>query len=694
MPVEPTRVWNPPNPYLTEHRELIGEPPAAGTVEVYEDQSQEILSHNDSPDIGFRWSVNPYRGCRHACSYCVSGDTPILMADGRTKPLADVRVGDEIYGTISDVKFRRFSKTRVLAHWMSRKPAYRITLEDGTQLVASADHRFLTSRGWKHVTGAEQGRKRRPHLTSNNKLVGTGQFTALPDKNPEYQKGYLCGLIRGDGLLGCYNYDGRRRTNETIHQFRLALVDLEALQRGRQYLSTFQVPTREFLFQPASSNRQAIHGIRTSSRPRVERVREIIRWPTCASIAWRKGFLAGIFDAEGSYSRGILRICNTDPAIINSITDGLQKLGFDSVIESRFLYRSVKLIYVVRIRGGLVQHQRFFQTVDPAITRKRDIVGQAIKNRARLRVVSMEDLRVSKRMFDITTGTGDFIANGVVSHNCYARPTHEYFGLGAGTDFERKIFVKKNAAALLERAFRRRSWQGERIVFSGVTDCYQPLEAAWKLTRGCLETCLKFRNPAGIITKSALIRRDVDLLQGLTREASVHVSISIPFFDEEIARKVEPGAPMLRKRFETMEILAKAGVEVGIGVAPIIPGLNDRDIPALLKMAKECGAKFAFRTLLRLPGSVKEVFLHRIRQDLPLKAHRIEERVKDSRGGAWYDSRFGHRHSGQGNYWEAVDRQWEIWTERLGFNKGEEEPEKTNTFRRPAPHGQKHFEWH
>jgi len=170
----------------------------------------------------------------------------------------------------------------------------------------------------------------------------------------------------------------------------------------------------------------------------------------------------------------------------------------------------------------------------------------------------------------------------------------------------------------------------------------------------------------------------------------VGVSISIPFLDEEIARKVEPGAPAIAKRFETMEILAKAGVPVGIGVAPIIPGLNDRDIPGLLKRAKESGARFAFHTLLRLPGSVREVFLHRIRQDLPLKAHRIEERVKDSRGGKWYDSRFGHRHSGQGNYWEAVDRAWGIWTERLGFNgRGdEEEPDRPSTFRRPpAPAG-------
>jgi DNA repair photolyase len=690
MPIEPVRVWNPPNPYLTEHRELIGEPPPAGTVEVYEDQSQEILSHNDSPDLGFRWSVNPYRGCWHACLYCLMGDTEIAMANGRTKRLSDIQIGDETYGVTFRGRYHRIVKTQVLARWLTFKPAYRITLKDGTQLTASADHRFLTTRGWKYVTGEEQGRNCRPHLTLNNKLLGTGKAPAPPNENIEYQKGYLCGMIRGDGLLRSYGYDGR--TSTAIHQFRLALVDPEGLQRTSRYLSAFDIPTFEYLFQAAKPGYKPLQAIRNGFRFDVDHIGELVRWPLAPDLNWRKGFLAGIFDAEGSYSCWILRISNTNPEIIKHITESLGEFNFDYVVENRLLYKSEKPIYFVRVRGGLVEHRRFFQIVNPAITRKIDVVGQAIKNRSKLQVTSIKDLGISLPMYDITTGTGNFIANGVVSHNCYARPTHEYFGLGAGTDFERKIFIKKNAAGLLERAFRRRSWQGERIVFSGVTDCYQPLEAAWKLTRGCLETCLKFRNPAGIITKSALIRRDADVLQGLTREASVHVSISIPFFDEEIARKVEPGAPMIRKRFETMEILAKAGVEVGIGVAPIIPGLNDRDIPALLKEAKRRGARWAFRTLLRLPGSVRQAFLHRIRQDLPLKAHRIEERVKDSRGGAWYDSRFGHRHSGQGNYWEAIEQQWEIWTERLGFNKVEEGQEKTSTFRRPNPNGQIEFD--
>ena len=279
---------------------------------------------------------------------------------------------------------------------------------------------------------------------------------------------------------------------------------------------------------------------------------------------------------------------------------------------------------------------------------------------------------------------------------CYARPTHEYFGFGAGTDFERRIFVKRRAPALLEQAFRRPSWRGERIIFSGVTDCYQPLEAAWKLTRGCLSVCLAYRNPVGIITKSLLIRRDVELLAGLHREASVGVSISIPFLDESVARRIEPGAPTIKRRFETLEILARAGIPVGIGVAPVIPGLNDADIPGLLKEAKRRGARFAFHTLLRLPGSVKNVFFHRLKEQLPLQAARIEHRIRETRDGALYDSRFGRRHHGEGVYWESIERLWAVWTQRLGFAgaDAEDEREEPSTFRRPERAGaQLEFAW-
>ena len=168
----------------------------------YEIHAKSIVSHvPQASRMPFRWTINPYRGCQHSCRYCQSGDTPILMADGRTRLLADLRVGDQIYGTVKDGFYRHYTVTTVLAHWSTVKPAYRITLEDGTQLIASGDHRFLTERGWKHVTGAEQGPLQRPFLTVNNKLMGMGGFAEGPKDCVDYRRGYLCGMIRGDGHI-------------------------------------------------------------------------------------------------------------------------------------------------------------------------------------------------------------------------------------------------------------------------------------------------------------------------------------------------------------------------------------------------------------------------------------------------------------------------------------------------------------
>ena len=409
--------------------ELEGEEPRPETVYL-RDHSRSIIARNDSPDIGFDASINPYRGCSHGCVYCASGDTLVLMADGLTRRLEDVRVGDEIYGTVRRGRYRRYVKTRVLAYWSVNKPAYRITLEDGTRLIAGGDHRFLTERGWKFVTGAGWGENQRPYLTTNNKLMGTGGFVQPPRESPDYKRGYLCGLVRGDGLLAFYEYERKGRAHGNVYQFRLALVDGEALGRAARYLLDFEVTTHEIVFQRAIAGRRAIHAIRTQARKRVELVEKIVAWPPVFSADWCKGFLAGIFDAEGSYSCGALRISDTDPAIIGYTTDCLERLGFEFTIEelSKNRPRPVK---VARIRGGLKEHLRFFHTVGTAIARKRDIEGQAVKSNANLRVASIEPLGVMP-LFDITTGTGDFIANGVVSHNCYARPTHEYLGFSAG----------------------------------------------------------------------------------------------------------------------------------------------------------------------------------------------------------------------------------------------------------------------
>jgi DNA repair photolyase len=272
---------------------------------------------------------------------------------------------------------------------------------------------------------------------------------------------------------------------------------------------------------------------------------------------------------------------------------------------------------------------------------------------------------------------------------CFSRPTHEYLGYGAGTDFERKIIAKVNAPELLRKELMKPSWKGDEIVFSFTSDPYIPLEANYKLTRRCLEVCAEFRNPVGIITKSALIRRDVDVLQRLSAEASVGVYISIPFADYATARAVEPFAPSPNARFEAMKTLALAGIQVGIGIAPTIPGLST-DIPGLLQRAKDCGATKAFINMLRLPGSVAPYFEKRLREKLPTKADRVLNRIRDARGGRLNSSVFGERMRGKGQYWEAQQKLFEVYSKRLGFNEqrvGSERHTRINTFRRPSPQG-------
>ena len=272
---------------------------------------------------------------------------------------------------------------------------------------------------------------------------------------------------------------------------------------------------------------------------------------------------------------------------------------------------------------------------------------------------------------------------------CFSRPTHEYLDFGAGTDFERKIVVKVRAPELLRKELMKPSWKGDQIVFSFTSDPYIPLEANYKLTRQCLEVCADFRNPVGIVTKSALIRRDVDVLQTLAREASVGVYFSIPFADYDIARAVEPFAPSPNARFEAMKLLSDAGIQVGIGIAPTIPGLST-DIPGLLQRAKDCGATKAFINMLRLPGSVAPYFEQRLREKLPTKAERVLNRIREARGGKLNSSVFGERMRGKGQYWNAQEKLFEVYCRKLGFNErrvGSDHQHNSGTFRRPTAQG-------
>jgi DNA repair photolyase len=267
---------------------------------------------------------------------------------------------------------------------------------------------------------------------------------------------------------------------------------------------------------------------------------------------------------------------------------------------------------------------------------------------------------------------------------CYARPTHEYLGLGAGTDFERKITVKPEAPRLLREAFERPSWKGELVVFSGVTDCYQPLEASYRLTRGCLEACAEYRNPVGLISKAPLVERDLDLLVELQRTASVSVTISIPIWSREHARALEPFVATPQRRMETVARLARAGLDVGVNIAPIIPGLSDEDIPRILEAAHAAGARRAGFVFLRLPGSVAQVFTERLRAALPLRAERVLHRIRETRGGKLNDSRWRMRQIGEGTYAEAARALFESTVRRLGMNEDVGRDEAPDTFRRPG----------
>jgi DNA repair photolyase len=252
---------------------------------------------------------------------------------------------------------------------------------------------------------------------------------------------------------------------------------------------------------------------------------------------------------------------------------------------------------------------------------------------------------------------------------CYARPTHEYLGWSAGLDFESKILVKHDAPRLLRQFLARPRWSAELIVFSGVTDCYQPCERQFRLTRQCLEVAWEARQPVGIITKNALLLRDLDLLQPMAAARLVDVSLSITTLDAELARTLEPRTSTPAARLKAVRALADAGIPVRVMTAPIIPGLNDCEIPALLAAAAEAGAHSAAYQLLRLPLTVKPVFLEWLERTRPDSKQRIEQLIRSSRGGALSSSEFGKRMKGEGAIAEQVKQMFRTFARKHGLNR-------------------------
>jgi DNA repair photolyase len=524
----------------------------------FEIQARSIINRvPESSRMAFRWTINPYRGCSHACVYCLGGETPILMADGRPRPLAEVRVGDAIYGTVREGNYRRYAVTEVLAHWQTVRTAYRVTLEDGTSLVASGDHRFLTDRGWKHVTGTEQGAQRRPHLTVRNELLGTGGFAELPKDTADYRRGYLCGTIRGD-------------THPTAGQ--------QALNRARRYLTD------------AATD-----------------VQSLTEWPDDPSADWRRGFLAAIFDAEGSHKSNILRFASTDQVVADWTVSSLRALGFDVAVDRLAQPSGLRS---VRLRGGLKERLRFFHSTDPAITRKRDIAGTALKSAAKLRVAAIEPLGLELPMYDITTGTGDFIANGVVSHNCFARSTHNYLDLDAGHDFDSKIVVKVNAPELVRKELAAPKWRGEHVAMGTNVDCYQRAEGRYRLMPGILAALRDAANPFSVLTKGTLILRDLELLEQAAEVTEVALNVSVGSVDKDLWRCIEPGTPAPDRRLGVCATFTEHGLRCGVLMGPVVPFLSDspRQLEETVRQIAATGAAHVTPIVLHLRPGAREWF--------------------------------------------------------------------------------------
>ncbi len=264
---------------------------------------------------------------------------------------------------------------------------------------------------------------------------------------------------------------------------------------------------------------------------------------------------------------------------------------------------------------------------------------------------------------------------------CYARPSHEYLGFSSGLDFETRIMVKKNAADLLRQQLSSHSWEPQVVCLSGNTDCYQPVERTLKITRELLTVFRDFRNPVSVITKNYLVTRDIDILRELAAQKLTVVMLSITSLDAELSRKMEPRTSAPHRRLEAIETLAKNNIPVGVNVAPVIPGLNDDEIPAILQKAREAGAVFAGYIMLRLPYRVKDLFIDWIEREYPLKANKVVNRIKQMRDGEMSCSVFGERLRGTGAIAKNIEQLFGLTCRKLSLDTAKPGLDTTHFFR-------------
>ena len=547
--------------------------PGFAGMTFYEIRAKSLINRvPDRSRVPFHWTVNPYRGCSHACAYCLAGDTPILMADGSTRPLAELRPGDTIMGTAGAGGCRRYVPTTVLDHWSTSKSAFRVTLADGTRLVSSGDHRFLTDRGWRHVSPAET---HQPALAVGDLMFGVGRFAESPKESPDYQAGFLCGLIRGDAALG----DGSAREGD-------------AWIRADGYLE--DIPLHDAL-----------------------------RWPELPTGSWFRGFLAGAFGAAGRADRLSVTFISGDQGYLSRVIDALTHLGLPSRSPMRARPGSAGTVEIDRDLWAALRFRHLTGVSDAPL----DASGVGVRGGRQLAVVDIEDLGLTLPLFDISTGTGDFVADGVISHNCFARHTHSYLDLDTGHDFDTKIVVKVNAGELIRRELAAPKWSGAAIAMGTNVDVYQRAEGRYRLMPEILAALRDHANPFSILTKGTLILRDLDLLRQAAEVTQVGLAFSVGFLDEAVWRSVESGTPSPRRRLDAVRRLTEAGFSISILMAPILPGLTDTEesIEETVAAIAAAGATSVTPLPLHLRPGAREWYASWLTRTHPALAPRYRE---------------------------------------------------------------------
>jgi DNA repair photolyase len=584
-------------------------PEFAGTT-FHEVEAKSALNRvpGESP-VPFRWTVNPYRGCGHACVYCVAGSTRVLLADGRSRPIAELRVGDAVLGTALAARPgqpRRYVRTTVLAHWSTTKPAVRLTLADGTEVVASGEHRFLTEHGWRHVSGGWCAAGRRPRLRPGDVLLGLGRLPAARAHTAPYREGYLYGLVRADAAAQIVR-DGRIDA-----AFPSEHVELEALGRAHHFLAAARAPAAARLV-PAGR-------IGEAARAAMPSILEAALRPHQPDDDWCAGFLAGVTDAAGGSAAGVLRLATPDEEVVGSAAGALHRLGFAFTFEPSIVSGgATRPVRRLRLAGGVREFLRFLAVVDPAVSRARDLTEAPVVGDAGLTVVDVAPLGRVVVMFDVTTGTGDFVAEGAVSHNCFARNTHTYLDLDAGADFDRQIVVKVNVARVLDRELRAPRWRREPVAMGTNTDPYQRAEGRYGLMPGIVDALARSGTPFSILTKGTVLTRDLPLLRAAAADVPVGLGVSIALLDRELQARLEPGTPSPEARLTLVRRIADAGLPCGVMVAPVLPLLTDSTeaIDALLARIAAAGASGASVLALHLRPGTREWFLQWLAREHP-----------------------------------------------------------------------------